>query len=312
MAKLGDYSISGEHHPIRIAARYSGLSAEVIRAWERRYHIVEPKRNQSGQRIYSDSDIERLILFAKAVTAGRRIGDIAHLSNQELSPIIEKDHAAAQGVHGSKRKSTALVMEYFDVCVDSVHKFDMHALNFALEKAEDSLGTIFFIEDLMDPLISYIREECRRGAISNAKRYWLMNAIESFLTRLSGRATHSQRRLLAYATESDIDLTALKAVVTANSLGWNAVYLQPVDLQEVVETLQDLPTAGALLVSYGTSAAYDCVPNKFRTLHQLLPHLPIIAQTVGAPLPIVREIGAIHCGSLRQLQLELEQLGVNE
>ena len=58
-------------HTIGIVARYCGLSPEVIRAWETRYRAVSPQRNKFGQRIYSDSDLQRLLLLSKACRGGR-------------------------------------------------------------------------------------------------------------------------------------------------------------------------------------------------------------------------------------------------
>ncbi|MDQ4146702.1 MAG: MerR family transcriptional regulator [Pseudomonadota bacterium] len=50
-------------HPIQVAARRTGLSTYVLRAWEQRYALVTPQRSASGRRRYSDADIERLQLL---------------------------------------------------------------------------------------------------------------------------------------------------------------------------------------------------------------------------------------------------------
>ena len=309
MAKLTDHTEQTGYHPIRIAAQYSGLSAEVIRAWERRYHVIAPKRNKSGQRVYSNSDIKRLSLFAKAVETGRRISDLAGLMDDELLEIVERDQVLLQKANPQRqRKSTALVMEYFDMCVEAIHKFDLHSLMTTLDKAEVELSTIFFIEDLVDPLMSYTREECRRGTITNEKQHWLFSAITGCLTWLSGKQASYGQQLVAYATKSDVELIGLKAAATANSLGWNTIYFsQLISPQEVAASFNTLEPR-LLIVSYSTKADYDYIPNQFRTLRALLPHALIVAQTAASQLPIVREVNAIHCGSLQQLQLELGRL----
>ena len=48
--------------PIREVARETGLSPYVIRAWEKRYAVVEPVRNHSNQRLYTEAHVERLIV----------------------------------------------------------------------------------------------------------------------------------------------------------------------------------------------------------------------------------------------------------
>ena len=55
----GDPSAEEARHPIQVVARRTGLSADVIRVWERRYGAVAPKRVAGGRRLYSDNDIKR-------------------------------------------------------------------------------------------------------------------------------------------------------------------------------------------------------------------------------------------------------------
>ena len=62
-----------QRHPIAVVAQRTGLSQDVLRVWERRYGAVTPSRSSSGLRVYSDADIERLILLRSATRAGRRI-----------------------------------------------------------------------------------------------------------------------------------------------------------------------------------------------------------------------------------------------
>ena len=54
-------------HPIRVVARRTGLTPAVLRAWERRYKVVEPSRSEGGQRLYSDLDVRRLAVIAQAL-----------------------------------------------------------------------------------------------------------------------------------------------------------------------------------------------------------------------------------------------------
>ena len=47
-------------YTIRQAALRSGVSVPLLRAWERRYGIVEPARTASGYRLYDEESLERL------------------------------------------------------------------------------------------------------------------------------------------------------------------------------------------------------------------------------------------------------------
>ena len=54
-------------YTIKQAALRSGLPIATIRAWERRYDVVQPERTASGYRLYDDAAIERLVAMRHLV-----------------------------------------------------------------------------------------------------------------------------------------------------------------------------------------------------------------------------------------------------
>jgi len=88
-------------YPIRIAAKRSGLTPHVIRAWEKRHQATEPKRTGTNRRLYSEEDVERLSLLRAAIGEGHRIGNIATLPSGELRRLLATGLApATQGSRG--------------------------------------------------------------------------------------------------------------------------------------------------------------------------------------------------------------------
>ena len=67
-----------------VAARLSGLSVETLRVWERRYDLSGTRRSASGQRLYTADQVQRLSLLKQLVDRGHPIGQLAHLSTDEL------------------------------------------------------------------------------------------------------------------------------------------------------------------------------------------------------------------------------------
>ena len=57
-------------YTIKQAASRSGVSVPLLRAWERRYGIVEPARTASGYRLYDDDALERIRTMRRLVDAG--------------------------------------------------------------------------------------------------------------------------------------------------------------------------------------------------------------------------------------------------
>ncbi|MGF6332611.1 DNA-binding transcriptional MerR regulator [Pseudomonas sp. BS3782 TE3695] len=52
--------IREELFPIREVARLTGVNPVTLRAWERRYGLIQPMRTESGHRLYSMTHIERI------------------------------------------------------------------------------------------------------------------------------------------------------------------------------------------------------------------------------------------------------------
>jgi DNA-binding transcriptional MerR regulator len=78
------YKVKSKGYRIGAVSRLTGLTADNLRIWERRYQAVSPNRTPSGDRYYSPGDVSRLKLMKQLVDAGDSISAIASLSATEL------------------------------------------------------------------------------------------------------------------------------------------------------------------------------------------------------------------------------------
>src|SRR5438874_8006185 len=51
-------------------ARRTGMGESALRAWERRFRLLEPERSSGGQRRYSEADVERVLTVRRLVAEG--------------------------------------------------------------------------------------------------------------------------------------------------------------------------------------------------------------------------------------------------
>ncbi len=70
-----------------VAARLAGLSPETLRVWERRYALSDAERSASGQRLYSQKQVQRLGLLKQLVDQGHAISGLARLSMEQLQEM---------------------------------------------------------------------------------------------------------------------------------------------------------------------------------------------------------------------------------
>jgi DNA-binding transcriptional MerR regulator len=81
-------------YSIGTVSRVTGLSEHVLRAWERRYGAVTPERTPGGTRRYTEADVGRLTLLARALDAGHPIGEVARLDNATLRERLHEAESA--------------------------------------------------------------------------------------------------------------------------------------------------------------------------------------------------------------------------
>lgn len=82
-----------ELFPIREVARLTGVNPVTLRAWERRYGLIQPTRTESGHRLYSQADVEEVrsilgwIERGVAVSKVSKILATAKISKAQTMPV---------------------------------------------------------------------------------------------------------------------------------------------------------------------------------------------------------------------------------
>jgi MerR family transcriptional regulator, light-induced transcriptional regulator len=221
-------------HPIGVVSARTGLSADVIRVWERRYGVVEPARDEAGRRVYTDRDVERLRLLALATSEGRGIGQLAELSDQELASLVRSDEAArwaaraasTAGVPGDGGVESAVVEE----ALERTRALDGPGLEAALRRAGTLLGLSAFLERVVSPLFRRIGEEWHEGRLSVAQEHLATGVAGSLVARLAAAAGNpADAPLVVVATPSgeQHEIGALLVAGEAAAQGWRVAYLGP-------------------------------------------------------------------------------------
>lgn len=73
---------SGDLFPIREVARLTGVNPVTLRAWERRYGLIQPTRTDSGHRLYSRTDIETVHRILDWIERGVAVSKVGKLLAQ--------------------------------------------------------------------------------------------------------------------------------------------------------------------------------------------------------------------------------------
>ncbi|WP_421291656.1 MerR family transcriptional regulator [Aeromonas veronii] len=87
VAPLADEGI----YPIREVSRLTGVNAVTLRAWQRRYGLVQPARTEKGHRLYSEQDIRQIGEILSWLERGVSIGQVKGLLSEPYSAPVS-DH----------------------------------------------------------------------------------------------------------------------------------------------------------------------------------------------------------------------------
>ncbi len=305
-------------HPIGIVARRTALKPDLIRAWERRYQAVQPRRTAGRHRFYSDLDIERLTLLRLATENGRSIGQIARLSHQELLQLVREDQQAVGSVplRGEPVLSDGLrgAEQYRTACMSAVEGLEARELELLLEQAAVDLSRPVLIEEMLVPLLQQIGDRWREGSLRPMHEHLSTAVVRSFIGTIHANSlvdAHAPQLVATTPSGQRHELGALMVAGIAASEGWRTTYLGPdLPAEEIVAACR-LKGARALALSLVYPADDPLLGDNLLLLSR---HLPETCSILigGAAAPAYREyldaIGAVVVGDLTSFRDELGKL----
>lgn len=301
-------------HPIQVVSRRTGLSADVIRVWERRYGAVEPTRAGNRRRLYTDEEVQRLLLLRRATMAGRRIGEVAGLSLEELRDLVRSDEVAEarspklQAVKGGEGSTSG----HLRACLEAVERLDSAGLEAELSLAGNELSAPVLMEAVLQPLMEAVGHRWEAGTLSISHEHLATTAVREVLQAL--RSAHAKpfagpNIVICTPSGQMHEIGALMAAVTAASEGWRVTYLG-VDLPvpDIAEAATQCSAAAvALSVSYGNGSLEEIL-DRIRQLRGILPDGTALLVGGRASEEIENSLssaGAIYIPDLTSLRSEL-------
>jgi len=126
-------SISPESLRIGEFARRVGVSPEVLRAWERRYGLLEPVRSPGGFRLYTTEDAERVARMRRGLGQGLSAAEAARAALQ------------------SARPSDGLLEDAASRLLAAIHDYDEATVHAILDQSFAAFGLEAVLRDLILP-----------------------------------------------------------------------------------------------------------------------------------------------------------------
>jgi methanogenic corrinoid protein MtbC1 len=221
------------------------VPATTLRAWERRYQVVQPDRSGGAQRLYSNDDVERIRLIARLAALGYPLGELARSSTAALEQLRADggvrrvdDPAVAvmtSATGGSQAESIVATM------MKATHALDAAALRAALEQATKRFQTEDALDLVISPFLHEVGSAWACAALTVGHEHFASNIVRDVLgvmlqrasvgvprTRRGSARTKSSAAPTLIATTiggEHHEFGTLMAAIVAARAGWRVLYL---------------------------------------------------------------------------------------
>jgi MerR family transcriptional regulator, light-induced transcriptional regulator len=197
-------------------ARRVGVNPELLRAWERRYGLLQPIRTEGGFRLYIAEDAERVEQMKAALAEGLSAAEAAR---RVLEPVRPKE----AGLEDARMRLLA-----------AAHAYDESAIHSILDEALAGFALETVLRELILPVLRGIGDEWERGELEVGKEHFATTIIRERLLALSRLWSRGGDPLAVLACAPgelhDIGLIAFGLVLRSH--GWRIFFLganTPVD-----------------------------------------------------------------------------------
>jgi methylmalonyl-CoA mutase cobalamin-binding subunit len=218
-------------YTIKQAAARSGVSVPTLRAWERRYGVVQPTRTASGYRLYDDEAIARVTAMRHLVTtegwqprqAAERVRTATDLG--ALRPLVEQPGSASDnGVSPEPAVSSRAAADF----VAAAKGLDMPAMEDVLDETFAVQRFELAMERVVFPALRAIGDAWSAGEIDVALEHAASEMVRRRLAHFydaAGRGERIPSVLVGLPPASQHELGAFAFAVASRRAGLDVLYL---------------------------------------------------------------------------------------
>lgn len=251
---------------IKAVSQATGVSIETLRAWERRYRVVEPRRDPNGRRSYSPPDVIRLRKLREATERGHAISKLARFTDEELASVL-----AAPASEGPTRLAAkAFAHQIIDAAEDYRPEDCDQALSMAL--ALLPIGEV--VTSVLGPALIEVGERWHAGRFNVAQERIVTGAVRrqvSAVLDTYNKISDSDPIVFATLPDERHELGLLMTALIAASKGLRCHYLGPDIPAADIATYATRVSAAAVVLSFVLQDARSPTANALTDLVARLP-----------------------------------------
>jgi DNA-binding transcriptional MerR regulator len=220
-------------------SRRSGVTPELLRAWERRYGLLRPTRSPGGLRLYSADDLERVRAMQRHLAAGFAAAEAAAL-------------ASSAAPEGAERESAPVAVADLRADLrDALDAFDEPRAQAVLDRLLAGATLDAALVDVLLPYLHELGERWSRGEVSVAQEHFASGIVRGRLLGLArgwGRGV-GPLAMLACVPGEQHELGLIAFGLALRSHGWRIAYLGSDTPVETLELAADALEPALIVLS---------------------------------------------------------------
>lgn len=197
-------------YTIQMASKISGVGVHTIRAWEKRYKALEPHRDSAGHRVYTKTDIEKLMLLSELCLLGYTISKVANLSIEDLKALLtDLGKKPEAGSHTEfslvKEKVQIDLSQSKTILLFALRAFKLDVINQELGKIKAAVTPKEMALDILLPMTVEIRDLAARAHITETQEKAALALLRFHAGHLLYKETELSERNSFHILVSNLD-----------------------------------------------------------------------------------------------------------
>jgi|GEM_PF-558686 len=307
---------------IKAVSKLTGIGIHTIRAWERRYSAISPKRSETNRRKYSEEEVNKLKLLARATKNGFNIGNIANLSIEKIEELIGKDVDTLEPNDVNVNKNSSNAENKFDLLMDEsitkIKNFDTEGMEKILSRSLIDNSKQTTILNFIIPLLEKVGELWAGGELRIMHEHFISSLLRTTLGTFLERNSNSPNapKLLTTTLPGfQHELGALIASILSLDAGWNSIFLGANLPSEEISASANQLKAHAILISLVYPNDEISVRTNIKNLRKYMgKDFPILVtgRSANAYKNIIEETNSLYLEKLDELQNLLRSIRENK
>ncbi|MCS7057768.1 MAG: MerR family transcriptional regulator [Meiothermus sp.] len=258
----------------------TGLSAALLRQWERRYGFPRPERSPGGHRLYSETDLEALQQIKRWIAQG-----------------ITPAQAVRRYLEGLTQEGPRPPEQLSRELEEALLRADAESAERVLSEAYRLHPLEAVVLEVISPCLQRIGDGWHTGRVSTAQEHFASTFLRGFLQGLFNLMGGSLGPGVVVSTlpGEQHELGSLITALFLRRAGYTVHYLGPNTPLSDLRSFAERTGAKAIVLSAAQPAALEALPSG--ALAHLAPLVVVGGRAAASQPRLVERLGAQYLGN---------------